>query len=462
MLVSMKGIIEKAIDKGADFCDIRIVEKESTLLEFKDSELQSVDSGFDRGGGLRTISKGAWGFSSFTDTSRESLEKALNVALNASLQLSEKVSPKARLAEVDPITKEFKWKPKKDPVQTPIETKLELIRDMHDTAKDVEGVHSVTTAFGDTREVTWIINSEGTDLRGEVTRTFARAQVIARKGRDVVSFLESCGATGGMEVFDIYDPIELSKSAGESAVRILSARRPPSGRMSLVADPDLAGVFAHEAVGHASEGDWVIAGNSCLEGRMGEKIGSDLVSIIDDPNVEGGFGSFPFDSEGVIGKRKVLVDKGVLSDYILNREAAHSLKMKPNGGARAESYNYLPIVRMSNTFIQEGDSSFEELLNGIKEGVYAKGSRGGQVNPAKGTFQFNAAEAFLIENGEITVPLKDVSFSGYTLEVLKNIDAVGNDFRLGRPGNCGKYQWVPVSDGGPHVRVKDVVIGGGS
>lgn len=458
----MREIVEKAVNRGADFCDIRIVEKVSTFLEFKDGKLQSIDSGLDRGGGLRTISGGAWGFSSFTDTSRESLEKALDVALDTSVQLADKVSPKAILAEVDAIKEEFTWAPKKDPLPVPIETKLELIRDMHEAAEEVDGVHSVTTAYGDARETTRIINSEGADLRSEVTRTFARVQVTARKGADVVSFADACGATGGMEVFDVRDPIALSKSAAESAVRILSARRPPTGRMSLVADPDLAGVFAHEAVGHASEGDWVVAGNSCLEGRMGEKIGNDVITIVDDPNVEGGFGSFPFDSEGVIGKRKVIVDKGVLSEYILNRETAHLLKMEPNGGARAESYNVLPIVRMSNTFIQEGGSSFEELLEGIKEGVYAKGSRGGQVNPAKGTFQFSAAEAFLIENGEITAPLKDVSFSGYTLEVLKNIDRVGNDFQLGRPGNCGKYQWVPVSDGGPHVRVKEVTMGGGS
>ncbi len=458
----MREIVEKAVNRGADFCDIRIVEKVSTFLEFKDGKLQSIDSGLDRGGGLRTLSGGAWGFSSFTDTSRESLEKALDVALDTSVQLADKVSPKAILAEVDAIKEEFTWTPKKDPLPVPIETKLELIRDMHEAAEEVDGVHSVTTAYGDAMETTRIINSEGADLRSEVTRTFARVQVTARKGADVVSFADACGATGGMEVFDVRDPIALSKSAAESAVRILSARRPPTGRMSLVADPDLAGVFAHEAVGHASEGDWVVAGNSCLEGRMGEKIGNGVITIVDDPNVEGGFGSFPFDSEGVIGKRKVLVDKGVLSEYILNRETAHLLKMEPNGGARAESYNVLPIVRMSNTFIQEGGSSFEELLEGIKEGVYAKGSRGGQVSPAKGTFQFNAAEAFLIENGEITAPLKDVSFSGYTLEVLKNIDRVGNDFQLGRPGNCGKYQWVPVSDGGPHVRVKEVTMGGGS
>jgi TldD protein len=458
----MQRIVDEIIRKGAEFCDIRIVEKESTHLEFKDGELQKVLSGNDCGAGVRTISKGAWGFSCVTDTSRESLKKLVSKALEATSQLAEVTSAKARLAEMKPVRKKFVWKPKKDPAQVPIEEKLELIKDMHDTAKAVKGVHSVTTSYGESKESNRIVNSEGSDLLSEVTRVFGRTQVTARKGGDVVAFAEACGATGGYEVFDVNDPIELARSAGESAVRILAAKRPPSGRMPLVADPDLTGVFAHEAVGHASEGDWVVAGNSCLEGRMGERIGSNLVTIADDPRVKGGYGSFPFDSEGVVGKKKVLVDRGILNEYILNRETALLLNMKPNGGARADSYNSMPLVRMSNTFIEEGDSSFEELLEGIKVGIYAKGSRGGQVNPAKGTFQFNAQEAFLIEKGEVTAPLKDVSFSGSTLEVLKNIDRVGNDFRLGRPGNCGKYQWVPVSDGGPHVRVKEVTMGGGS
>ena len=458
----MEEIVEKAIEKGAEFFDIRIIGKESTVIEYKDGKLHSVLSGHDRGAGLRTIANGAWGFASTTDTSNGSLLKAMEKALKTSIQIADKVSQKAGLAEVEPAREKIEWRPKKDPLSIPFETKLELIKDMHDVALETKGVHSVMTGCGDVREKTHVINSEGTDLQSEITRSFARTQVIAREGSDVVSFYDAAGATGGWEIFDQKDPIEFSRSAGESAVRILSSRGPPSGRLPLIADPDLAGVFAHEALGHASEADSVVRGASCLEGIMGETIGSELVTIIDDSTFEGGFGSFPFDSEGVMSQEKVLVSKGVLNDYILDRETAHLLNMRPNGGARVENYNYLPIVRMSNTFVQQGESSFNELLEGIKLGIYAKGSRGGQVNPAKGTFQFNASEAFLIENGEITESLKDVSFGGSTLEVLKNIDAVGNDFQLGRPGNCGKEQWVPVNSGGPHVRVKEVTIGGGS
>jgi len=150
----------------------------------------------------------------------------------------------------------------------------------------------------------------------------------------------------------------------------------------------------------------------------------------------------------------------VLNDLILSRETAARLGMQPNGGARAESYHYRPIVRMSNTYIDMGDASFKEMLEGIKLGVYAKDSRGGQVNTSQGLFQFNAQEAYLIENGEITKPLRDVSLSGKTLDILKQIDLVGKDLSLGHPGICGKGQSAPVGDGGPHIRISKCIVGG--
>ena len=157
----------------------------------------------------------------------------------------------------------------------------------------------------------------------------------------------------------------------------------------------------------------------------------------------------------------MLIERGTLKTFITNRESAFKLGLKPNGGARAEAYNHRPLVRMTNTYIAPGDWFFDEMLEEIKYGVYVSGSRGGQVDTALGTFQFNAQYACLIENGKLTKPLLDVSLSGFTLETLKNIDAVGKDFQLVGVGFCGKNgQEVPVSDGGPHVRIRGVVVGG--
>ncbi|MBA3043545.1 TldD/PmbA family protein, partial [archaeon] len=305
------------------------------------------------------------------------------------------------------------------------------------------------------------LNSEGSDIYSGVPRVVAQADLIAKKDENLIGYRVRVGGTSGFEIFDSNDPVEKGVCAAKSAVRILSAEKSPSGRFPVIANPDLTGVFAHEALGHAAEADSVISGESILEKRIGEKVASELVTIYDDPTMENGFGSFPYDDEGLKGSKKILIENGVLKNFILNRETAFKLGMNPNGGARAESFAVRPLVRMSNTMIEKGNYSFDELIEDIKYGVYAKGTRGGQVDTAKGSFQFSAQEAWLIEHGEVTKPLKDLSLSGLTLETLKNIDAVAKDVRFGEPGFCGKGQLVPVGDGGPHIRIKEVLIGGG-
>jgi TldD protein len=351
------------------------------------------------------------------------------------------------------------WKPKKDPHEVPIEEKRKILTEMDGAIHEIEGVHTVTTAYTDSTIGTHFLSSEGSDIYTEITRTVAQVNLVAREGANVIGYRGRIGGTCGFELFDMFDPVEKGVKLGESAVRVLRAKRSPSGRFPVIADHELAGVFVHEALGHATEADLVTSGDSILEGRIGEKIASEKVTIVDDSTVKNAFGSFPYDDEGVKGERKVLIKDGVLEGYILNRDTAHKLGMKSNGGARAESYASRPLVRMSNTFIEKGGRGFEEMLKDIKLGIYAKGTRGGQVDTAKGSFQFSAQEAFLIEKGEITTPLRDVSLSGMTLQILRNIDAVGDDFAFGDPGFCGKGQLVPVGDGGPHIRIREAVVG---
>ena len=194
---------------------------------------------------------------------------------------------------------------------------------------------------------------------------------------------------------------------------------------------------------------------------MGRRVASPPVTIVDDPTVPGAFGSFPFDDEGLRGRRKVLIDRGVLRSYILDRECAWRLGLEPNGGARAESHSARPLVRMSNTFILPGDRAEEELFEGIKYGIYARGTRGGQVDTARGSFQFSCREAFLIERGEVTYPLRALALSGSILETLMSVEAAGRELEIKEPGYRGKGQTVPVGDGGPHLRVRGVAVGGG-
>ncbi|UCG71226.1 MAG: TldD/PmbA family protein [Thermoplasmata archaeon] len=444
---------------GASYCDIRMGNSKGTSIEVKDGELKKSSSGEENGAGIRILYNGVWGFYSTNEVTQESLKKALKEAFAQAKSGSKIAKEKVELCDIEVVKDRVIWKPKKDPSDVHIEEKFKLMKEMDYAIHKIQGIHTVTTTYSDGTINTHFLSSEGADIETETTRTLAQVNLVARKGSKIIGYRGRIGGTCGFEIFDMFNAVDRGVSLGESAVRVLKAKRSPSGRFPVVADHDLSGVFVHEALGHATEGDIVTSGDSILEGQIGNKIASEKVTVLDDSTLKNAFGSFPYDDEGVKGKRKILIENGVLRGYILNRETAHKLGMRSNGGARAESYAARPLVRMSNTYIENGDYSFEEIIGDIDYGIYAKGTRGGQVDTAKGTFQFSAQEAFLIEKGKITTPLRDVSLSGNTLEILKNIDVVGKDLALGDPGFCGKGQLVPVGDGGPHIRIKEAVVG---
>jgi TldD protein len=268
---------------------------------------------------------------------------------------------------------------------------------------------------------------------------------------------ESRFGVSGFEIFKKHDAFELARKAGNTAVELLKAKTPKAGTYPVILDQELAGVFIHEAVGHAVEADHVLEGNSILAGKIGDQIASPLINVYDDPSLHE-FGYYPFDDEGAASKRTTLIQNGVLKSFLHSRETAGILGGESRN-SRAQGYSR-PVIRMSNTFIAPDGMKFNEMLSELKNGIYLLGSRGGQVNPGEGVFQFNAERGFIVENGELTTPLRDVSLSGNTLEILNNVEAVGNDLEM-NSGRCGKAgQLVPVSDGAPHVLVRKAVVGG--
>ncbi|MCD6384104.1 MAG: TldD/PmbA family protein [Thermoplasmata archaeon] len=450
--------IEK--ENPVDFWDYRYWEVETTSIEVREKEVKKALYGRERSFSIRVLLNGVWGFSSGTEPTYKALKEAFLKARELANNSLPFVKRRIELAPVRWERATVRYNPKDDPRNVDPADKIALVRDMNVAIMERKGVHTVNTSYSDGWMREEIITSEGTRIVQEVPRVVLQANITAKEGGTLIGYRTRIGSTRGMETFKEVDPQEEGRRAAESAVRLLKAKSAPSGNLPLIADPELTGVFVHEAVGHATEADSVLAGESVLEGRLGERIGSELVTIIDDPTIPGAFGSFTFDDEGVRGRRKVLIDRGVLREYIHSRETAGMMGLEPNGGARAESGHVKPLVRMSNTLLLGGDHTFEELLEGVKFGVYAKGTRGGQVDPARGTFQFNAQEAYLIEKGEITTPLKDVSLSGNILETLNHINALEKKSRLGSPGFCGKGQLVPVGDGGPHMRIKRIAVGG--
>ena len=252
--------------------------------------------------------------------------------------------------------------------------------------------------------------------------------------------------------------MDLGKKAADIAVALLDAKLAHGGKLKAILDPELAGVFAHEAVGHASEGDLIQEGNSVLKDKTGQKIGNEMLTITDDPGLPE-FGFDPVDSEGVAVRRTEIIKNGVVNAFLHNRESLAAVGNGIAGHARGMA-GEPPLVRMSNTFIEAGDATDHEIFEECKNGIFLKGSRGGQVDPGRGVFQFNAEYGYLVKNGECTGMVRDVSLSGDILSTLHNIALCGKNRKMS-PGYCGKGgQSVPVSDGAPTILLCDAVVGG--
>jgi len=445
-----------AVKAGVEYCDVRLESTSGLNIEMRDRTIEKAVHGSQEGIAVRVLKGGAWGFFS-TNLPMSGEEMVASAVRNAEVVRH----GDATIAPVEPATGDVRLPVRIDPLDVPIEEKISFLNDLADAVLGVEKAYSVQITYDDGVRNVHIVSTEGTDVRSQVTTTMAQANVTARDGSEMVGYRLRVGGTKGFEMLD--DPvIQAGEETARKAVALLSAGHPPSGSFPMITDSDLTGVFVHEAVGHAVEADLVATGGSILDGRLGEIIADASVNIYDDPTIPGAFGSFPFDHEGVKSKRKDIIVDGRLTDFINNRETAARLGIPVNGGARAMGYGVLPLVRMSNTMMGPGDMTLEELIEGVKYGVLAKGTRGGTVDTEKGTFQFSASEAHLIEKGELTSVLRDVSFTGDVLNTLKDIDGMSKGSMLGQPGFCGKgdMQIVPVGDGGPFVRFKNVMIGG--
>jgi TldD protein len=460
-MLELEKLVERAL-KHVDYCEMRYESSENTTIEIKNKELKKAISGSESGVALRVLYKGAWGFAATNDLSNRSLEDALENAIKLAKASSRKIKTKVKLAEYEASKASIKLQVKEPPSERAIEDKYKSMQELSKYLLTNSRLHASTITYKDSTLDYKFYNSDGSNLETQITRIMVQANLVAKKESKVLGSRHRIGGTGGLELLKTHNPFSKFLEAAKILIKQLDAEKAPGGRFKVVVDNELVGVFIHEALGHACEADSVLAGRSILENKLGKLIASKLVTVYDNPLIENGFGTFPYDDEGVKAENKLLIEKGILRNFILSRETAKKLNLEPNGGARAGTYAVRPLVRMSNTVLAKGDYSFEELLEDLKFGVYVKGTRGGQVNTAKGTFQFAAQEAWLVEKGELTKPLRDVSLSGNTLETLKNIDAIGEDFKLGEPGFCGKGygQIVPVGLGGPTVRVKEAILGG--
>ncbi|VVB56186.1 Zinc metalloprotease TldD [uncultured archaeon] len=439
-----------------DFYDTRIIKSVSTSIVLDNGQIREISNNFSSGGAVRVLDGGSWGF-----VSLDGVVENTDAAISSAGRLAESARNRSPRNPIDlaPIKKpDLKDLPviKEKPQDIPIEDKVKLLLEIEKSAKKT-GIQSTNAVYSESLINVKYSSSEGLDCEYTLTRIgFAISSIAQSEGVYQIG-RESRFGVMGFEIFKKHDAFALAEKAATTAIELLSAKTPKAGTYPVILDQELAGVFIHEAVGHAVEADHVLEGNSILSGKIGEQIASPLITVYDDPSLHE-YGYYPFDDEGAGSKRTTLIQNGVLKSFIHSRETAGKLGGESRN-SRSQGYAR-PVIRMSNTFIAPDGMKFDEMLSELKNGIYLKGSRGGQVNPGEGVFQFNAERGFIVRNGELTTSLRDVSLSGNTLEILNNVSEVGNDLEM-NSGRCGKAgQLVPVSDGAPHVLVNRAMVGG--
>ncbi|WP_423793053.1 TldD/PmbA family protein [Methanocaldococcus indicus] len=429
-----------------DYVDVRIAQSESNNLILKDGNIEEISSGVSYGVSVRVLYKNGWGFalSNKINNINELIEKAYKMA-----KLSNEYSNKeVKFKEYKAIKDKYEISGKIKPTDVDIKDKEEILFNTYSELKD-DKIKSVTVSYSDGYSKKIFLNSEGSCIESIKYGCYLGMNCVAEENGNLQFSSERVGGVDFKIILDNY--LNKAKEAKDRVLRLLNAKKCPKGEFKVILNPELAGVFIHEAVGHAAEADLVLQNDSVFKDKLGEEVGSEYVTIIDNPTIKDGFGSYKYDDEGVKGKETVIIEKGILKSYLHSRETAGRLDAELTGNGRAEGLNK-PIVRMSNTYIKPGDWNLDELIEDTRNGILLIGSRGGQVDTGKGIFQFSAVEARLIENGELRDNLRDAGLSGEILDILFKVDAVTKDFEL-NIGYCGKNgQTVPVGDGGGYVR----------
>jgi len=459
----LEWLVEEAKSKGCSFSEARFVKRAFSYIRAQDGRIEELSQRELAGVGIRVILDGAWGFASTASLTKKDLSASLEEAIASANVLRNKVEDKADVEEMKSCTTKKELHCKISPEDVSPEDKAQKVLEWEREARnlDPQRIKNTVASLSDVVREEIVCNSFGVKVESKLVHTLASIFVTASEGEIRQSAYERRGGAKGYELLEEFHPDDFSLKAANKAISLLSASPPPAGTSPAILDPEVVGLFVHEALGHNAEADAVWTGQSIIKGKKGEEIAAPCVSIMDDATIEGAFGFYFFDSEGTPAKRNVIIENGILVDYLYNLETAKKMNTQPSGNARAESYESPPIVRMSNTFMCPGDWTFEEMLQEMKNGVYLKGGRWGYVFPERGQFTFNVEEAYLVKDGELKEHLRDVSMSGMTLETLKKIKGVSKDFKLSSPGYCGKGgQTAFVDDGGPFVLVEEITVGG--
>jgi len=454
---NLEEILATALKSGGDFADIFIEETNTTAISCEDDKIEKISSGTQAGAGLRVISGKETAYVASSDTSFESLRKA-------ALKLSSSISGTTKHKKIDlkpqvqikSLLENIKLRPN----QVAMDEKTKKVQVLNKTARSFgDKIKQVTALYADTNQGVTIANSEGKYVEDNRIRTRYYVNVIAEKNGILQTGYEAPGGTVGFELFEHYPPEETAKKCAERALRMLDAPHAPAGKMMVVLSSEAGGTLVHEACGHGLEADFIMKGTSVYAGKIGEKVASDLVTVIDDGTLPTRFGTLSFDDEGTLAKKNVLIENGILKKYLTDHFTSQYVDVKRTGNGRRESFRNKPQPRMTNTIIAPGEMDPEEIVNSVQNGLFVKRMGGGQVNVTNGDFVFEITEGYLIENGKIKHPVRGAILTGNGPRILEIIDMVGSDLGF-QAGVCGKYDHAPVGDAQPTIRIPEVIVGG--
>jgi len=461
--VDLEEVLKYAEGLGAQYVDLRYNVQRVETIVFENGNLREFSSSVRKGLGIRVIVEGYQGYSSTSRLDTGSVKEAVKKAVDLAKALKGK-GEEIVLSDAPTIKDRVVAPYKVDPLSVDPKEKLELLSHLNKVGLEAKDVKSSMTRMGIQSDYRVFVSSSGSRVETLVNLVGMGQVSVAGEAGRLERVVDGRSRVAGYEFIKSYDWETLVREVSGLASKAFKAGLPPAGTYTAVITPEVVGLLLHEAFGHASEGDLVEAGSSVLAGRVGEVVASEYVTIVDEGVVEGGYFT-PYDDEGVMKGRTVVVEKGILRSFLTSRHVAGKLGIGATGNGRVQDYASVPIVRQTNYYMLPGDYSVEELIEGVEEGIYVtgKGVIGGEVDPGAGTFTFSVGVSWLIRNGEKKEMVRGVTLSGLILDVLKSIDAVGKELEVRTSvfGGCGKNgQTVKVGMGGPHVRVRKITVGG--
>ncbi|WP_019230528.1 TldD/PmbA family protein [Sedimentibacter sp. B4] len=452
----IEDTLNAALTTGGDFAEVYVEDRTNNGIVMIGGKVESTMTGRDYGVGIR-IFKGFNSVYAYTNKSdRDSLISTAKKAAAAiegkqgttALSLNMTQNENINVIHIDPNTIEKT-------------RKVQLMRRAYDTAFNYDDlITQVTVSYMDYNQDIMVANSEGLWKEDKRVRTRLAISSVASKNGEMQSGFFGPGASKGYEFYENLDVDKYAKEASRIAVTMVNAKYSPSGKMPVIIDNGFGGVIFHEACGHGLEATSVAKGLSVFSDKIGQKIASPLVTAIDDGTIPNEWGSFNIDDEGTPSHRNVLIENGILKGYMIDKLNARRMNMDITGSGRRQSYRYAPTSRMSNTFIDNGKSSPEEIIANTEKGIYAKYMGGGSVNPSTGEFNFAVMEGYIVENGKIKDPVRGATLIGKGTDILNKIDMVGNNMTHGQ-GMCGSVSGsIPTNVGQPMIRVSEITVGG--